>query len=315
MNDLVHNPVLIADFGIELKMPSGIDAPRMSVLYNEACERGDFFAGRYDDPDSQIFNPDWLRHDYENPDHLWFIFTDREGTLLGSTGFFHDNDSGTGALFTSDETQIRPIGRGKRIMDSFLKRIVPNIERSGAGLSTNFVLTPESKGLRRSLQPDLGMIALGIHPHILHHPKTGITRSEISAAKYLNLTPKPLIILPDFERLYSIVRQQIPSLQKPDIVRAQIEPEVSRFADRYLGTEQAVDAADPTSQSEALNAGFLPVVYSPDSNSFRMARFPQVLPELGFVLDNEHIEPNKLLVAYLNKVLYGEVTKVGRGQQ
>lgn len=302
--DLSSNPSLAPGADVELKIPKPEHAVPMSKLYKEAYARGDFFAGRYSDPDSQIFDSNWLKRDFDDPNNFWFVFIGGKGELLGSSGFFYDHDSHTAPLRTSDETQIALDGRGKRIMDYFFKRVVPILESAGRDLETDFVLTPESKGLRRSLQTDLGMIALGIHPHILQHTELSITRSEISSAKYHNLSPKTVNILPEFEPLYRIIKSQVPSLPDPDVALVQVKSEVSSYSDRYAETEQPIDAKDIQSQADALKSGYLPVSFDPDRNSFRMARFPRERPDLSFILDNELIDANKLLVTYLNEVLY-----------
>lgn len=303
-DDLSHDPMLVPGQGVEISRPTDRDALPMTKLYREAYSRSDFFAGRYDDPEEQIFNPDWLRQDYKNPDHLWFTFKDSSGAILGSTGFFHDGDSQTETpLLTSDETQIQPAGRGKRIMGHFFRRIVPLIEESGAGLVTDFVLSRESKGLRRSLQTEQGMIALGIHPHILRHPESGTTISEISAAKYPNLEVKTAKFLQAFEPIFRIVQQQLPNWPEPQIVTEAVRPITSRHSDNYEESEP-VSATDIAGQADALRNGYMPVGYDPDSNTFRLAHIPLVQPDHSYVLDNEQIGPNKELVWYEQNVLY-----------
>jgi hypothetical protein len=189
-------------------------------------------------------------------------------------------------------------------MDSFFRRIVPVIETSGAGLATNFVLTPESKGLRRTLQTDFGMVATGIHPHALHHRELGITRSEISAVKYHELTPKQAQIVPFFEPLYRIVQSQLPTLPEPEVMQAMPQIRESMFVDCDSEIVKAVSGSDPQDQLEALEAGYLPVAFDPDGNQFTVAQYPRRNPDLDFILTKEQVPANKLLVKYLNDVLF-----------
>lgn len=303
--DEIHrDPTLIPERDVVLGIASDEYAEPMSDLYKRAYERGDYFASRYESPEDQIFNPDWLAQDLQDPSHIRFIFTDRERQLLGVTAFFHDNESEAGPMMTSDATQIDHTGRGMRIMDYFFKRIVPVIEASGAGLDTDFVLTPESKGLRRSLQTDLGMIAIGIHPHALRHRQLGITRSEISAVKYPSLTPKQVKILPDFEPLYRLVQSQLPSLPEPNIVEGDPSTRSPLFVED-AEVVKTVDATDPKTQLTAIEDGWQPVEFNPDTNLFKVAKFPRERPELDFVLTNEQVPANRLLVSYLINSLYG----------
>jgi hypothetical protein len=313
--ELSSNPTLIAERGVTLQLAAEEHAPSVADLYKRAFERGDYFASRYEDPDDQIFNPDWLIHEFQDPKHLRFVFMDGERRLLGATAFFHDNDSESGPLMTSDATQIDPTGRGLRIMDRFFKRVVPIIEASGAGLATDFVLTPESKGLRRTLQTDLGMIALGIHPHVLSHRQADITRTEISAAKYPALTPKQVEIAPDFESVYRIVQSQLPTLSEPNVVRVDSVTKASPLFEGDSEIVEEVDAADPRAQVEALRSGWAPVEYDPDNNIFKVAKFPSGRPNLDFILTNEQVPANKLLVRYLYQVLFGIGQPVQEGVQ
>jgi hypothetical protein len=311
---LLQQPVLLTDPRFEVQLASPWQTPAMSALYRAAYQRGDYFAGRYEEPPKQIFNPDWLEQDLDNPDHLWFTFTNEDGALLGTTGFFHDYDSESGPLMNSDETQITPAGRGHRIMDEFFKRVAPMIEQAGAGLAADFVLSPETKGLRRTLQTGLGMIALGIHPHILQHPNLPVTRTEISGAKYPHVRPKPATILPAFEPLYRLVQWQLPDLLEPTVLAAKVAPADSNYAENYHELSRAVHATDPDEQAQALQDGFQPVAYNPDTNTFRMAIVPKDMPELGFIHNNERVAANKRLVTYMQQVLYKNNTKAVGGK-
>jgi hypothetical protein len=290
------------DIWVETAGPEHSQA--VAALYKSAYERSDYFAELYDNPNAKIFNADWLKAEFQNPDHNWFVFTDNEANVLGSTGFFHDYDQGGSPVMVSDKTQISPNGRGMRIMDHFFKRVVPLLESSGAQLATGFVLTPESKGLRRTLQSDLGMISLGIHPHILKHRKSGISRSEISSAKYQALEPGAVTILPDFEQLYSIVKSQTSNLPDPEIISTETAKRQARYSNEYVETDRPIGGTNPREQRAALEAGFQPVAYDPQLNQFKMAQFPQTKPELDFIINSEAVEPNKKLVEYLYGYLY-----------
>ncbi len=302
--DLYDNPTLIAKRGVKLELASDEFAKPVAELYRRAYERGDYFASRYDKPDRQTFDPQCLSQEFQDQEHLRFVFTNDEGELLGTTGFFHDSDCESGPLMTSDETQVDYSGRGLHIMDHFFKRVIPMIEASGAGLATDFVLTPESKGLRRTLQTELGMIAIGIHPHALHHRQLSITKSEITAVKYPEFTPKPAHILSFFEPLYHIVKSQLPQLPGPDIIPSKPLKRSSMLIDHDFEVTKTVSASVPEDQLSALEAGYLPVEFNPDSNQFTVAQYPRKRPDLDFIISNEQVESNQLLVEYLYDVLY-----------
>jgi hypothetical protein len=180
--------------------------------------------------------------------------------------------------------------------------VVPELEAKGAQLATEFLLSAESKGLRRTLQTDLGMVAQGIHPGILRHETAGVTRSEISAAKYKRLEPQPARIVPEFEPLYRIVQDQI-RLPEPEVTAGASVAE-PRYAAVYQELSQPVPADDPGIQAAVLEAGFQPVAYDPQRNRFRVAILPERQPDLSFILDNESIEANKRLVRYMQTHLY-----------
>jgi hypothetical protein len=298
--------LVIPQPGFWVERPKAEQAPSVADLYKRAYDRSDYFAGRYEDPDSTIFNPDWFKHDFEeNPDHKWFVFTDDSGQVVGITGFFHDYDIDGYPVMTSDETQIAPQGRGYRIMDHFFRRVVPRIEAAGDRLATSFVLTPETKGLRRTLESELGMFSLGILPHVLKHRVSGVTRSEIVSAKFDSFQPQPVAIHANLEPLYRIVKSQIPDLPEPVILPAEQTP-VSRPVDNFEESLYPASGADPEQQRYLLRDGFKPVAYYPRLNSFVMAKFPEPMPELGFLIENESIEANKDLARYLQEELYNQ---------
>jgi hypothetical protein len=302
---LAQRELLIPEHGVWVETPRAEHAPAIAGLYRQAYERSDFFAGRYNDPESEIFSPDWLSDDFNNPDHKWFAFTDNDGQVIGITGFFHDYNIDGLPIMTSDETQIAPAGRGKQTMDRFFRLVVPRIEAAGNLLATSFVLTPETKGLRRTLETELGMFSLGILPHVLKHRISGITRSEIVSAKFSSFRPQPVAIHANFEPLYRIVRSQIPDLPEPVILPAEQIP-ISPLVDDFEESPHPANGSNPEQQRHLLQAGFKPVAYYPRLNSFVMAKFPKPMPELGFLIENESVESNKDLIRYLKEELYSE---------
>lgn len=302
---LAQRELLIPEYGVWVETPRAEQALVISDLYRQAYERSDFFAGRYNDPESEIFNPDWLSGDFSNPDHKWFAFTDNSGQVIGITGFFHDYNIDGLPIMTSDETQIAPAGRGKRTMDHFFRLVVPRIEAAGDLVATSFVLTPETKGLRRTLQTELGMFSLGILPHVLKHRESGITRSEIVSAKFSSFAHRPISLRANFEPLYRIVQSQIPDLPEPVILPAEQISESPPVED-FEESPYPASGSDPEQQKHLLQAGFKPVAYYPRLNSFVMAKFPKPMPELSFLIENESIEANKALVRYLQEDLYND---------
>jgi RimJ/RimL family protein N-acetyltransferase len=300
--------LLIPEHDVWVEHPSDEHADEIADLYRQAYLRNDFFAGRYEQPDDEIFNPMWLKKDFKNPDHKWFVFSDNDGQVIGVTGLFHDYNIDGLPILTSDETQIAPEGRGKHIMDNFFRLVVPRVEATGNLLATSFVLTPETKGLRRTLEAELGMFSLGILPHVLKHPDSGITRSEIVSAKFKEFQQQPVTLLANFEPLYRIVQSQIPQLPEPLVLPSEKSGTPS-FAENYEESPQPASGSEPEQQQHLLHAGFKPVAYYPRFNSFVMAKFPRPVPELEFILKNESIEPNKDLVRYLQEVLYNDIER------
>lgn len=294
--------LLVPERGVFVETPGASHAAPVAELYRTAYGRGDFFAGRYADPDQQIFDADWLAEDFRNPDHHWFVFSNDQGETVGVTGFFRDGEFDGTPLLTSDETQVDPRGRGMNIMDRFFRRVVPELEASGAQLVTEFVLSPETKGLRRTLQTELGMAATGILPHALRHPEHGTTRSEITAAKPQSLSSQPVRIRAEFAELYDIVRSQLPELPKPTVQGA--VGSSPWFAEEYQSPDQLVPASHLYLQDLALESGYQPVAYDPQRNGFTVARFPEETPRLDFISENEAVEANARLVEYLEQTLY-----------
>jgi len=291
---LTRESELVPGQGVNIQPLTGEYVDAFAQQYRRAYQRGDFFAGRYSDPEAQIFNPEWVKREKDNPNHSWILFTGEDGTLLGSTGLFHSADSVN--IENIDETQIDPIGRGKAIMPHYFRRVVPILEELGVRVTTEFLLTPGSKSLRRTLQGELGMTALGIHPHILRHRETGLTSSEISSAKFVTLGPQVVTIMPELAPLFRIVQNQL-SLSDPEVVVPEPIGSLPRFTERY--EEISVSAANLEEQRRALASGYQAVAFDPKANIFKMATFPDVRPDLDFILDNEAIEPNKRLVEYL----------------
>jgi hypothetical protein len=304
---LAERELLIPEHSIWVETPRAEYAPAAADLYRQAYVRNDFFAGRYEDPYSTIFNPAWVAHDFEeNSNHKWFAFTDNTRQLIGMTGWFHDQNIDGYPVMTSDETQIALAGRGHRIMDHFFRQIVPRIEAAGNRLATSFVLTPQTKGLRRTLEIEEGMFSLGILPHVLRHRESGMTRSEIVSAKFKNYHHRPVTLLANFEPLYRIIQSQekIPKLSEPVLLPAEPNP-TPIFSETYEEAPQLASGADPEQQRQMLQAGYQPVAYYPRFNGFVMARFPKPMPELDFIFD-EAIDVNKDLVRYLQEELYNE---------
>lgn len=297
--EVAKNPLLIPEHGINIQLLNREHTEEIANLYKGAYQRGDFFGSRYKDLSSQVFNPLWFKQEINNPDNTWIVFT-RQDKLVGATAIIKENNA-----VNIDETQIGPEGRGMKIMDNYFRRIVPILEKLGIDITTEFVLTPESKGLRRTLQTELSMIALGIHPNILAHRLDKNLKSEISGTKYYTLEPKQAIIMPQFAELLSIVRQQLPVLPEPEVYTAEnIDVPSSRYADKY--TEVSVRADDPEEQKFALARGYQPVKYEPKKHEFVMAKFPPQKPNLDFI-QKENIGVNTALVEYLNTRLYSEI--------
>jgi len=294
--EIAKNPLLVPEHSVNIQLLEAKHAEQMAKLYRNAYVRGDFFGSRYPDLSSQVFNPDWFKKEVNNPDHTWIVFA-REGNLLGATALINEGDA-----VNIDETQIDPLGRGARIMDHYYRRIVPIVEKMGSDVTTEFVLTPQSKGLRRTLQTELGMTALGIHPNILSHRLDGNRKSEISAATYKNLEARQAIVIPQFAELLNIVRGQLNILPEPRILSEEkIEVIGSRYMDKY--TEVSVSAQNPEEQKQAIREGFMPVKYDPKKHIFAVAKFPPEKPNLDFIAA-ENIESNTKLVEYLNTRLY-----------
>lgn len=294
--DIDREQILMPSRGVFLERLSEGWAEELSYHYRQAFGRGDFFGSRYPNLESSIFNPDWIRSEVYNPEHVWILFV-KDGELVGSTGLFFEK--GTASI---DETQIGPRGRGLRIMNDYFRFIVPLLEKAGFDITTEFVLTPESKGLRRTLQQELGMVALGICPHNLYHRGLNFTASEISAAKYQNLRPTRPIIVPELFEIFEIVASQV-QMPAPEVVELQSGTKAQPpFGDKY--TQIPVSGTNPLEQKAALDQGYKAVKFDPRLNVFTMAKFPPQKPDIDFLI-GENIRTNTRLVQYLNMRLFG----------
>ncbi len=290
-HEIDRDPVLIPEHGVTMQLLSTNHLEIVADHYRRAYMRGDFFAGRYVDPRATIFNPEWFEGEISNHSHTWVVFS-RYSDFLGATGLFLEDDA-----IRSDETQIDINGRGLRIMTHFFRRIIPQIEQHGLDLVTEFVLTQESKGLRKTLQAELGMKALGILPHTLCHTVDDHCISEIPAAKYHHLNPGKVIIVETLEPLYRIIAEQF-TLDEPEVIpQFQNRPYRQEFTDRYQ--EVKISAQDPYAQKASLADGFSPVKFDPRDNTFTMAKFHSVSIDLSFIAD-EGISINTRLINYLN---------------
>jgi hypothetical protein len=115
--------------------------------------------------------------------------------------------------------------------------------------------------------------------------------------------PKLANVLPEFEPLYRIVQSQLPELPEPNVLPSGLEVRQSEPVEDQE-VVAIVDATDPQKQLEALQAGWSPVEFDPDSNLFKVAKFPSNRPDLSFIITNEHVPANQQLVRYLDEVLF-----------
>ncbi len=293
VHEMTKNPLLVPEYAVTFYPLAQEHMPAFAQNYRRAYERGDFFASRYSDPRSQIFNPTWLSQEVSNPNHIWTVFM-REGEFIGATGLFYE-DGG----ITSDETQLDIKGRGFGTMKHFLRRVEAVLDNLGVDIAADFLLTPQSKSLRTTLQAEQGMTALGIHPYELVHRKRGNRDSLISGRKYHNLRPQAPIIMPQMTEIYDIVANQV-SLPKAQVLDVPANLKFTpRFSQQY--EEIKIWGLDPIGQKDALVEGFSPIKYEPRSNTFTMAKFPKEQPDLSFIA-SEGISANTNLVAYLERI-------------
>lgn len=291
--EMTKNPLLVPEYAVTFYPLAQEHLIAFAQNYRGAYQRGDFFASRYSDPESQIFNPDWLSQEITNPNHVWTVFI-REGEFIGATGLFYEEGG-----ITSDETQLDIKGRGFSTMKHFLRRVVPVLDNLGVDIAADFLLTPQSKSLRTTLQGEQEMIALGIHPYELVHRQNGHRDSLISGRKYQNLQPQAPIIMPQMVDIYDIVANQL-SLPEAQVLRVPANLKFTpQFSRQY--EEVKIWGMDPIGQKRALAEGFSPVKYDPRLNTFTMAKFPKEKQDLSFIA-SENIPANTNLVAYLERI-------------
>ena len=158
---VVNEPLLCVASDVEISLLNESHINGISSLYTQALNRGDWFAGEYNSVNDFSPSSDFFKSKIDSEKLIWFVFC-QKGVVVGATQLALCKN---GSVII-DETQLDPEkGRGLKIMDHYFRRVVPIIEGLGIPYWTEFVLTPGSKSLRRTLISEMGMVVTGIRLH------------------------------------------------------------------------------------------------------------------------------------------------------
>jgi len=295
--EIKSNIVLNNDIYVELLNRD--NAKQMISLYNHAYGRGDWFGSSYSDPKSTIFNEHWLSSISYRENHVWIIF--KEGDeVVGATALIDKEE-----VVSIDETQLDPLkGRGKGIMSTYFRRFIPLLQKNGFRLSTEFVLTPESKSLRKVLIGELGMIPTGLLPGVLYSPIKKIFRSEITAVWAPDGLDRSYDIIPEVKPLYDIVVEAagIPTKRQENNVFPM------QKNSSYVGAKISID--DSQRQKEYYDSGFRPVELNIIKGEITFSKFSSdAVRKLDFIYSETENAPqlkvNLELLEYVRSLIGG----------
>jgi hypothetical protein len=220
------------------------------------------------------------------------VFTDTANNILGSTALYYDDIRG----FLIDETQIDPI-RGRRlgIMTHYFRRVVPILDSIGS-YWTEFLLTSESRVLRRVLISELGMKITGLRPAAYISIDGKIRRSVLVAhgggQRVQRLLHEGWFSNPEFHPLNAILDNlHVPEsdLQLQNPTGADCSPQ-----------EISVSCFDLPRIATLRRRGFVPVAVDPNPKEVIMstARIPQN-EDVSF-LSTEGLPISDRLAAFLS---------------
>jgi hypothetical protein len=274
------------------------DLTSMKDLYKSAFERGDWYGSRTHAEDGDSASSDYLQHYLRDEKAIVVLFHDSRGNVLGST--LLDLSSEDGVLI--DDTQIHPVlGRRKGIMSAYFRRLVPVLDDVGCPYWTEFVLTPESRVLRRVLIGELGMRVTGIRPAaylirpandyrsvvVAHGPNRSVTNWLSSVSRLDSHLSDLLACLVDSQSA------RLETTSQPRVAFQKVQD--------YREFEIDLDNGDAI--ANAISDGSLPVGLRPTVSRVYMSQWPWFdLSTLDF-LYGEGIGPINNLLTYLRSKL------------
>jgi len=158
--DIARFPALTAQSNVFVSIASKHHIAGLSELYTQALNSGSWFATRY--KHIQNFEPtaEFFEREIAGSNSIWFVFSTESGAVVGATKL----ELVRNIYISIDETQLNPrLGQGRGVMQNYFRRFIPFIENVGLFYFTEFVLTVESRSLRRVLISELGMVVTGFH--------------------------------------------------------------------------------------------------------------------------------------------------------
>jgi hypothetical protein len=288
------SPELVGSPGVFLSTSVAAHAEKLAKLYTEAFHRGDWAGAEFNPFGALTLNAHSFETDANSASNVWVMFIDEKETLLGATKLVVHPYAGT----LIDETQIDPVcGRGRRVMPSYFRRIVPIFNSLGLPYWTEFMLTPGSRVLRNCLISELGMVVTGLRPACYSSEKMTPPRSVLIA-----YGPGPRI-----QASVSDSRHRAAAVFQPllDVVGRGIEPDgvpwASRLGRSDVYQEVTVRESDYQLARKYVEKGYVPVAVDPISSTYTMARLPSgesLYAELAFLRD-EGIEAATRMVDYI----------------
>lgn len=290
------HPALVGSPGVFISTAISRHAQEMAQLYTEAFHRGDWAAAEFKPYGKLMLTAESFEIDANFPSNLWVMFTDEGERLLGATKLVVDPLAGT----LIDETQIDPrLGRGRHIMPSYFRRIIPILNSLGLPYWTEFMLTPGSRVLRKCLISELGMVVTGLRPACYSSEQMTVPRSVLVAHG-----PAASV---DSSMCASRYRAAAVFQPLLDVIARGIESDYTLWPSRATSSDQyqevEVPEADYKLACRYLQEGYLPVALDPVSRTYTLAQFPRtrgVCAELSF-LHEEGIDEATRLLNYLTK--------------
>jgi hypothetical protein len=271
----------------------------MVTHYRAAHSRGDWFGSHFKQDGNLILSDDVLERDARLPSSLWVLFVDDSDNLLGTTKLMLQ--SGNRVLI--DETQVDPNrGRGKGIMPRYFRKVVPILEAGGLHYWTEFVLTRESRVLRKSLIDELRMVVTGLRPVCYERPSGLSPQSVLTAHGPHSYVRKALEMLRNQEPLlagFFSLLGYVPGSQESGILTPRMVPNSASY------TEVIHKVTDSVGIRSALDVGMIPVGIDPLLEQVTLAEFPRCYPlALKFVME-ENSDAARRLVEYMLRITEG----------
>jgi hypothetical protein len=211
------------DTDVFLRRAGRSDLDNLADLYEAAFKRGEWFGSRSSLSESGDATREHLAQILGADRYIVVLFHDSDDTVLGATALDLSDEEG----ILIDDSQIDPIkGRRRGIMTNYFRRLVPAVSKYNS-FWTEFVLTPNSRVLRRTLITELGMAVTGIRPNAYRSRATGTSYSVLVA---LGPEDKTLVGLRSSLVKNTVVSALLNALQPETVKKGDIPLERQSFS-------------------------------------------------------------------------------------